>query len=157
MIYTGAVDWCTTVKLALDAKINAVDKGEPWSGMDDEKAPFGRQDGPDKWAGWVHASDADTGKVSWRFKAPAPILAGVTATAGGLVFTGDVAGHVYAFNAVSGARLWQADAGGAVGGGVISYTAPSGAQRIAVATGMISPLWPTPTVNARLVVYGLKK
>jgi alcohol dehydrogenase (cytochrome c) len=53
--------------------------------------------------------------------------------------------------------LWQADAGGAIGGGVISFTCPSGAQRIAVATGMISPLWPTAKVNARLVVYGLPK
>jgi len=157
LIYTGAVDWCTTVKLAADAKIKAGDKGQPWSGMDDDKAPFGHQDDPAQWAGWVYATNADTGKVAWRFKAPAPILAGVTATAGGLVFTGDVAGHFYAFDAKSGAPLWQAETGGGIGGGVISFTAPSGAQRIAVATGLISPLWPTPKAHARLVVYGLPK
>ena len=42
----------------------------------------------------------------------------------------------------------------AVGGGVISYGSGRG-QRIAVAAGMTSPIWPTDKVNARLVVYGL--
>ena len=107
--------------------------------------------------GRIYALDADTGKVSWRFKAPAPILAGVTATAGGLVFTGDVAGNLYAFDARSGARLWQTATGSAIGGGIISFASPNGAQRITVATGRISPLWPGARVRARLVVYGLQK
>jgi alcohol dehydrogenase (cytochrome c) len=156
LLYTGAVDWCTTVKVASDQKIKDVAIGHPWSGMDDDKAIFGLLDNPNRWAGWVVATNADTGRVAWRFRAPAPILAGVTATAGGLVFTGDMAGTLYAFDAKSGKRIWRVDTGGAIGGGVISYEVPSGAQRVAVATGMTSPIWPTRKADAKVIVYGLR-
>jgi alcohol dehydrogenase (cytochrome c) len=157
LIYTGAVDWCTTVKLAPDAKIDAVAPGQAWSGNDDDHAPFGQQDLAGRWAGWVYASNADTGAVAWSYKTPAPILAGVTATLGGLVFTADMAGTVFAFDATSGAKLWSAGVGGAVGGGVISYAGKAGHQRIAVAAGMMSMIWPTPKSNARLIIYGLPR
>ena len=143
-----------TVTSASDEKINAVKVGQPWSGMDDEKAVFGKFDPQGRWAGWVTASDADTGSRRWRFKAPAPILGGIVATSGGLVFTGDMAGTAYAFDAETGAKLWQAETGGAIGGGVISY-AVGGKQRIAVVSGMISPIWPTLKVNGKVVIYGL--
>ena len=154
LIYTGAVDWCVTVTSASDEKIKAVKVGQPWSGMDDEKAVFGKFDPQGRWAGWVTASDADTGARRWHFKAPAPILGGIVATSGGLVFTGDMAGTAYAFDAKTGAKLWQAETGGAIGGGVISY-AVGGKQRIAVVSGMTSPIWPTPKVNGKVVIYGL--
>ncbi len=154
LIYTGAVDWCVTVTVAPDAKIMATKIGQPWSGMDDEKAVFGKFDPPGHWAGWLTATDADTGRIAWKFKAPAPILGGTVVTAGGLVFTGDMAGTAYAFDAKSGAKLWQTDTGGAIGGGVISYAA-NGKQRVAVVSGMTSPIWPTAKVNGRVIVYGL--
>jgi alcohol dehydrogenase (cytochrome c) len=37
---------------------------------------------------------------------------------------------------------------------VITYDAGQG-QRIAVAAGMTSPIWPTPNVNGKVVVLGL--
>ena len=154
LVYTGTVDWCTIVTRSPDAKIMSGKVGQPWSGMDDEKAVFGKFDAPGRWAGWIYATDADTGRVAWRFKAPAPILGAVTATAGGLVFTGDMAGNAYAFDATTGAKLWQADTAGAIGGGVISY-AVGNSQRIAIAAGMTSPIWPTQKVNGHIIVYGL--
>ena len=39
--------------------------------------------------------------------APKPVLAGVTPTAGGLVFTADLSGTVYAFDADDGRVRWQ--------------------------------------------------
>jgi alcohol dehydrogenase (cytochrome c) len=63
---------------------------------------------------------------------------------------------LYAFDAKTGKRLWHADTGGAIGGGVISYQAANGAQRVAVATGMSSPIWPTRKADAKIVVFGLR-
>jgi alcohol dehydrogenase (cytochrome c) len=50
--------------------------------------------------------------------------------------------------------LWSADLGGAIAGGVITYDSGQG-QKIAVAAGMTSPIWPTPKVNGKVVVLGL--
>lgn len=156
LIYTGAVDWCTTVKIAPTAKIKAIASGQPWSGMDttDPKEGYGRFDLPGKWAGWVTATDAETGAKRWQVRTAAPVLGGVTPTAGGVVFAGDMGGTLLAFDAASGVKLWTSKTGGAIGGGIISY-AVGGAQRVAVASGMVSAIWPTPKVNARVIVYGL--
>jgi len=50
--------------------------------------------------------DADTGVWKWRLKTNYPILGGVTPTAGGLVFFGDVGGNFYAVDAANGQKLW---------------------------------------------------
>ena len=152
LIYTGAVDWCATVALAEEAQVKSVAAGQAWSGGADPKAPFGNLDPPVRWAGWLTASDASTGVRTWRFRSPTPLLSGVTPTAGGLVFFGDMAGRAYAADARTGRILWTHDTGGAIGGGVISYVA-GGRQRIAVASGMTSPIWPTPDVTAKIVVF----
>ena len=41
LLDTGAVDRCTTVTLAIDDAIRSVAIGQPWSGIDDDKAVFG--------------------------------------------------------------------------------------------------------------------
>lgn len=153
LIFTGEVDWCTTVASLPDAeKILAnTPTGKPWSGSPDG---FGRQDDTKKWAGWMTASDADSGKRRWQFKAPTPLLGGVTPTAGGVLFFGDLEGRLYAFDSATGKKIWSRDLGGAIGGGVISYDTGAG-QRVAVADGMTSPLWPAPSVDAKVVVLGL--
>lgn len=155
LIYTGAVDWCTTASAAGPDAARSASAGQAWSGSADPDNPFGVQDRTRRWAGWLYASAAETGETAWRFKAPAPILGGVTPTAGGLVFFGDVNGNAYALDAASGDKLWSADLGGAVGGGVISYEV-GGRQRLAIAAGMTSPIWPTPQATAKVVVLGLK-
>ena len=43
-------------------------------------------------------------------------------------------GNFYALDAANGQKLWGQKLGGAIGGGVITYTA-NGAQKVAVATG----------------------
>jgi len=155
LVYTGAVDWCSTVRVADDAKVRSVSQGQPWSGSADEKEMFGKMDPQSRWAGWLYASDAATGARKWRFKSEAPLMSGVTPTAGGLLFFGDMRGRVYAFDAASGKSLWTHDLDGAIGGGVISYEA-AGKQRIAVASGMTSPIWPTADVTGKIVVFALE-
>ena len=67
---------------------------------------------------------------------------------------GDMGGNFYAFDAASGKKLWSIDLGGAIGGGVITYDTGQG-QKIAVAAGMTSPIWPTAKINGKVVVLGL--
>ena len=68
-------------------------------------------------------------------------MSGVTPTAGNLVFFGDMGGNFYALDAETGQKLWGQKIGGAIAGGVITYTA-NGVQKIAVATGYVSPAVP---------------
>ncbi len=158
LIFTGDVDWCTTVKLQTRDEVVSTSMGQPWTG---EKSlnpfnvfgKFTRADGV--WAGWLHAVDADSGVWKWRLKSNYPIMGAVTPTAGGLVFFGDMGGNFYALDAATGQKLWGQKIGGAIGGGVITYTA-NGAQKVAVATGYISPAFPAEIRRAQIAILGLE-
>jgi alcohol dehydrogenase (cytochrome c) len=154
LLYTGTVDWCTTVQVADPEKVASVPAGQPWSGSADEANAFGKMDPKEKWGGWVTATDADSGEVRWRYRTPAPVLAAVTPTAGGLVFAADMNGNAYAFDAENGNILWRAQLDGAAGGGVVSYEA-GGAQRIAFVAGTNSPIWPVEKKTAKVVVFAV--
>lgn len=151
LLFTGEVDWCTTVRLAPTASLLPIQPGQPMSGA---TQGFGQQDDTKRWSGWLTASDAESGEMKWQFHAPFPIMGGVTPTSGHLLLFGDMGGNLYAFDAASGKKLWSTDLGGAVGGGVITYDSGQG-QKIAVAAGMTSPIWPTAKINAKVVVLGL--
>jgi alcohol dehydrogenase (cytochrome c) len=156
LIFIGEVDWCTTVTLLSDSKIQAVKVGQPWSGEASINPydTWGKPDAFGNWAGWVYASDADTGAWKWRLKSNYPVQSGMTPTAGGVVFFGDMGGNFYALDAANGKKLWGRKIGGAIGGGVITYTA-NGAQKVAVAAGLTEILWPTDIVTAKVIVLGL--
>lgn len=151
--YVNAIDWCASVKLQRLDTLRGT-PGQPWTGMDDPQLAFGKLDPPERWKGWVTAIDAETGAVRWRVETRKPMVAGITATAGGLVFTGDLDGQVIAFDAASGRILWRKSTGGAIGGGVIAFAA-GGKERIAAAVGLNSPIWPVKGGPARVVVYAL--
>jgi alcohol dehydrogenase (cytochrome c) len=84
--------------------------------------------------GSILAMNPATGDAKWRFEMVTPPTAGVLATAGGLVFTGDREGYVFALDARTGKPLWKFQAGGQVIAPPISYEA-GGKQYIAVAAG----------------------
>jgi alcohol dehydrogenase (cytochrome c) len=83
-----------------------------------------------------------------------PIVAGITPTAGGVVFFGDVGGNFYALDASNGEKLWGQNLGGALGGGVITYNA-NGAQKVAVAYGFTMLAWPVKIVTAKIAILGI--
>jgi alcohol dehydrogenase (cytochrome c) len=148
MLYTGAVDWCANVQLA--AEVTVPSAGAIWFG-----SAIGEIQGPASEArGWITAFDADTGAERWKFAAPAPVVAGVTPTAGGLVFTADLTGHIRVFDAESGAVLFELVTGQSIGGGIVSYSA-AGRQKIGVASGMKSGIWPGAASESRIQVLGL--
>jgi alcohol dehydrogenase (cytochrome c) len=157
LILVGEVDWCDTATPKDVEKLRSVSIGQPWAGMAtwnpfDMFGIFAGTEG--HWAGWVYAVDADTGVWKWRLKSNYPILSGMTPTAGGVVFFGDAGGNFYALDVANGQRLWGQKIGGAIGGGVITYTA-NGAQKVAVATGFTSILFPTELVTGKIVILGL--
>ncbi len=156
LIITGEIDWCTTVKRQTDEQLQDAPTGGVWFGnaMRNPFNLFGRQD-HNFWGGWVYAVDADTGVWKWRLRSNYPIVSGVTPTAGGLVFVGDLGGNFYALDAASGEKLWGQKIGGAIGGGVIAYRTDGG-EKIAVATGLVSVPWPTEVVTGKIVVLALE-
>jgi alcohol dehydrogenase (cytochrome c) len=102
----------------------------------------------------VTAIDAETGAIRWKLQTPKPMVAGITATAGNVVFTGNLDGEVLALDAARGGIVWRRQAGGAIGGGVIAYEA-AGKERVAAAVGLNSPIWPVQGGTARVVVYSI--
>ena len=159
LILSGTVDWCDTVTIQDDSKLRSVGLGRPWTGMATYNPlnMFGKESRTDGyWAGWVYATDADTGVWKWRVKSSYPILGAITATAGGIVFFGDLGGNFYALDSSNGQKLWGTvlDGGGGIGGGIITYTA-GGEQKVAVAAGFTMAAWPTKPVIAKIVILGL--
>jgi len=82
------------------------------------------------------------------------MVAAITPTAGGLVLTGDLNGNLLAFDDVSGKVLLQHNAGGPIGGGIVTYTI-NGKQFIAVAAGMQNGIMMTKSPSSYLVILAL--
>ena len=72
-------------------------------------------------SGTFTAINVDNGKVDWQAKAPQPMMGGVLATAGNLVFTGEGNGWFDAFNAKTGKKLWRYNLGAGVNAPPITY------------------------------------
>ncbi len=85
-------------------------------------------------SGNITAVDYNTGKIRWQVKTPQPMIGGILATAGGLVFTGEGNGQFRAYNAQNGSVLWTFNAGAGVNAPPSSYTV-GGKQYIVVAAG----------------------
>ena len=149
LIFTGTDDWGSSGKIRLlDSARITPSGGKKWMGG------ILNIDSASKARGWVTAFNIKDGSVRWKFKAPAPVLGGVTPTAGGLVFTSSLNGNVYGFNSRTGVVVWKTNTQLTNGGGVISYSV-NGKQYIAVAAGIKSKLWPNPSKACRILIYGL--
>lgn len=148
-IYVNSIDWCTTIKLGGPETLKH-EPGKPFLG-----SANGFGDSPlDQRSGWLHAVDADSGRVLWKYHSALPMVASVTPTAGGVVFTGDLLGNLLALDAASGKVLYETEAGGPVGGGIVTYLV-DGKQYVAVAAGMKGDILKTESGPARVVIYAL--
>ena len=84
--------------------------------------------------GRLAAVNIDTGKMAWKFDTEQPLIGGVLATAGNLVFNGEGNGLFRAFDASNGMMLWEYQCGAGVNAPAVSYTV-GGKQYVAVAAG----------------------
>jgi len=84
--------------------------------------------------GILAAMDARTGKIAWQKKTTYPIAfgSGTTATAGDLLFHGEIDGNVQAFDAKTGDMLWQFQTGGMATAPAVVYEA-GGKEHVAIA------------------------
>ena len=152
LLFTGAVDWCTSIRLVHP---DSIPSPLPIDFTGHVDGGFGDFDPQSQWKGWVTATDPDNGEIRWRYQAATPILAAVTTTAGGIVMTGDMNGKLIVLNAADGNVLFETDTGAPIGAGIVTYEV-GGSQYIAVAGGSISPIWPLEPATSRVTVFGLR-
>src|SRR5258708_2537961 len=91
----------------------------------------GRKEKP---SGSLRGIDAASGEPRWVYHSPTVLVAGVTATAGGLLLTGDGAGNFLVLATRTGKILYRFQTGGGVAGGISTYSV-EGEQLIAVPSG----------------------
>ena len=84
--------------------------------------------------GMVKGYNVATGELLWEYKQAAPWLGGLVATAGGLLFGGDINRRFRALDQETGEVLWESILNSRITGGAISYGV-DGRQYIAVASG----------------------
>ena len=75
-----------------------------------------------------------SGKIKWQVKTTEPLVGGVLATAGDLLFMGEGNGNFNAFNSETGELLWQVNGSAGVNAPPITYQV-DGRQYVAVAAG----------------------
>ena len=102
--------------------------GKLWLGGAFKVIPGERQYGN------VTAVDYNTGKIKWQVETEQPMIGGIMATAGGLVFTGEGNGTFSALDSANGRKLWSFQAGAGVNAPPSSYTV-NGKQYIVVGAG----------------------
>ncbi|MEX0958639.1 MAG: PQQ-binding-like beta-propeller repeat protein [Burkholderiales bacterium] len=74
------------------------------------------------------------GSIRWQVKTPEPLIGGVLATAGNLLFVGEGNGRFNAFDSRTGERLWQFDCEAGVNAPPVTFRV-DGRQYVAVAAG----------------------
>ena len=82
----------------------------------------------------VRAIDMSTGREAWRYSQRAPNMGSTLATAGNIVFFGDLNRRLWAFDAETGAVLWQTILGSQITGYPVTYEV-GGRQYLTVPVG----------------------
>ncbi|HTV79716.1 MAG TPA: PQQ-binding-like beta-propeller repeat protein [Steroidobacteraceae bacterium] len=124
-LVTGAVDACFIVKLG---KASYAPGGMNFGGSVEPVGPT---------TGWITSIDSVTGAVRWKFHTDKPVVAGITPTAGGVTFAGDLGGDLYVFDSRTGAVLDKVQTRGSLAGGLVTYER-GGRQYVAFADGNVS-------------------
>jgi PQQ-dependent dehydrogenase (methanol/ethanol family) len=130
-LYMNGIDWCGS---AVKGPTPIYQPGNPYLGL---ATPSGypTPDPVQQAFGLINAFDPGDGRLMWSYKASAPLLAGLIATAGNVVITADINGNLLIVNAKTGELLYtdNLNAGG-LRGGLITYAA-NGQQFVAAAAG----------------------
>jgi len=92
--------------------------------------------------GEFQAIDVKTGRTLWRHRTASLSNTAALATAGGLVFGGDWDRHMYAYDAATGAILWQTRLPQSAQGFPVTY-AVNGKQYVAMPAGYGGGSWST--------------
>ncbi len=145
LLYAPAVDWCMTF-------YGGADRATWMSPHMGGRIEIGESSDA---TGWLTAIDASTGTIRWRYESTTPMLASVVATAGGVLFTGDVAGDFLVLNDATGDVLYRFHTGGALSGGIASYSV-DGRQYVAATSGGMTPFWQRVGGSSTVFVFALR-
>ena len=84
----------------------------------------------------IRAINPATAEIEWEFPIMPRSSAGITTTAGGIVFTGSADGYFFALDAASGEELWHISLGARVHAAPMTY-ALDGQQFVTIASGNV--------------------
>lgn len=84
----------------------------------------------------IRAINPATAEIEWEFPIMPRSSAGITTTAGGIVFTGSADGYFFALDAASGEELWHISLGARVHAAPMTY-AIDGEQFVTIASGNV--------------------
>lgn len=133
--YTAHPDETVTGHLRLGGVLQPItpegpmELGEPDAGHATEHT-----DGAITPSGTLSAINVNNGKIEWQYRSDYPMLGGVLATSGNLVFAGEFDGNFDAFDAKTGQKLWHFPLGAGVNASPVTYMV-NGRQFVAVAAG----------------------
>ena len=144
-LFVATVDWCGTFK-KFDDPPQFTENAHYYGGS---VTPDAR----DQAKGWLHAVDAGSGALRWHRRWQTPLVAGITATSGEVLFTGDLNNDFLVIDAREGNTLYRFNTGGSIGGGVISYEL-AGKQYVATTSGLVSGFFGG-TGTSAVIVFAL--
>ncbi len=127
LLYVPLTEWCMGMGGTTGSLLSA-----PGAVLSAADHPDAVKDGK---MGRLQAFDVSGRKLAWRHDLDAPISTSALATAGGVVFAGDLDPALKAFDGRNGALLWSAPLADAPSSSIITYTVGA-TQYVAVVTGM---------------------
>jgi alcohol dehydrogenase (cytochrome c) len=144
--FSPMVDWCGTVVHEATPPVHQA--GVHFYGGKIDQDPI------DQARGVLGALDVASGTLRWRLEVPAPMLANVTATSGGVVFAGDLKGNLYAVDSDNGHVLLRYTLPASAGGGVFTYSLEN-RQYLAALSGSVSAFFGGGKETVKLTVLAL--
>ena len=123
--YTTALEVCSRLTPQRQETVN---EGESfWGGLREEQLP------PNA-VPHIAAFDPLTGKKQWTFPTKFFNASSLLATAGDLIFGGDIEGYAFALDAKSGQKLWSFNTGSRIASPAVSFSV-NGRQYVAIDSG----------------------
>jgi PQQ-dependent dehydrogenase (methanol/ethanol family) len=149
-LYMNGIDWCGS---AIKGPTPTYQPGKSYLGWATPSG-YAKLDPITEAFGWINAIDPGSGQVLWSYRLATPPVAGLVATGGNIVVTGEVNGNLVALNAKTGVLLERYSLNsGAIDGGLITYEV-NGKQFFAAAAGDNNPTYGATGENV-IVVLGL--
>ena len=126
LMYVPVIESCWQMKKSTSIFIKGIPfwGGGPGKTQGDDGSSYGH----------LSAIDPSTGQIAWRYRDEYPMMGGALATAGGVVFTGNLEGYALAFDDTSGELLWKFQTGSSLRGQPVTYKA-GGRQYVAIPSG----------------------
>jgi len=129
LLYINTNEWGMDYEPAPVEQVANLKAGQPHYGV-----KFPAAFDADK-RGLLRATDPLTGKAKWELPFKSPNIAGVLATAGGLVFTGMLTGELIAVDADTGKIVWQFQTPSGIVGQPVTWE-KDGKQYVTVTSGI---------------------